>query len=143
MKTAIKIIAEIVNIIHDVSIQISGLIGLNLTDKELHFWIIGLIGIVVLIIVNTVFKKIAKLSITAISFIYTFTVLIVLVFGLEIEQHITGRGVMEFDDIVSGLWGFFVLFGIYLIIRAAICVINKIINKSDEELTKTKKLDKI
>ncbi len=50
----------------------------------------------------------------AISFIYTFTVLVVFVFAIEIEQKLTGRGNMEFQDIVEGLWGFIVAFAIYL-----------------------------
>ncbi|HWQ42379.1 MAG TPA: hypothetical protein VN456_10155, partial [Desulfosporosinus sp.] len=55
-----------------------------------------------------------RYSLTAISFIYTFTILVVLVFAIEIEQKITGRGHMEFQDIVEGLWGFLVAFAIYL-----------------------------
>ncbi len=61
--------------------------------------------------VNALFVRISRRSITVISFLYTFTVLVVLVFGLEIQQKITGRGDMEFADVVAGLWGFLTLFG--------------------------------
>ena len=65
-------------------------------------------------IVNKSFKYLVRYSLTAISFIYTFTVLVVLVFAIEIGQKLTGRGNMEFQDIVEGLWGFLVAFAIYL-----------------------------
>ncbi|ODA40259.1 hypothetical protein DSBG_2945 [Desulfosporosinus sp. BG] len=35
-------------------------------------------------------------------------------FAIEIEQKITGRGHMEFQDILEGLWGFLVAFLIYV-----------------------------
>ena len=66
---------------------------------------------------QVVFKMLSKWSITAISFIYTFTVIVVIVFAIEIQQKITGRGNMEFLDAVIGLWGFLLFFGIYLTIR--------------------------
>ncbi|MEK1830761.1 hypothetical protein AAAC51_22150 [Priestia megaterium] len=57
-----------------------------------------------------IFKLLSKwkFSITAISFIYTLTVMLVLVFAIEIQQGITTRGNMEFDDAIAGLWGFLV-----------------------------------
>ena len=44
------------------------------------------------VLVDKIFKAMSKYSISILSFIYTFTVLIVIVFGIEIEQKITKRG---------------------------------------------------
>ena len=129
MERTIKVLANFVNNLHDLIIQITSLFKLDLTDKSLHFWVIGLIGMFVFLVSDVLFKLISKFSITIISFIYTFTVLVVLVFGLEIEQKITGRGSMEFSDIVSGLWGFIVLFGVYLFCRIVIGLIGKLTHK--------------
>jgi uncharacterized membrane protein YfhO len=115
MKEIILFLAEAVNNIHDVLIAVTKAFGLQLTDKDLHFWIIGIVGIFTFLAVYTVFNILAKWrwSITAISFVYTFTVMTVLVFAIEIQQAITNRGHMEFSDAVIGLWGFLVFFGVY------------------------------
>ena len=53
------------------------------------------------VVVQFLFRFLSKWSITVISFIYTLTVLLVIVFAIEIQQKITGRGNMEFADAVS------------------------------------------
>ncbi len=102
------------NFFHDNLVRLTHALGLNVNDKQLHFLVIGLLGIILFLAVNKLFKYLIRYSLTAISFIYTFTILVVLVFAIEIEQKITGRGHMEFQDIVEGLWGFLVAFAIYL-----------------------------
>ncbi|GFP74121.1 hypothetical protein [Clostridium fungisolvens] len=129
MVAIIKALMRAVNDIHDVFIQKAQGSGYNLTDKQLHFIIIGIIGILIFAGTQMLFKWLAKYSITAISFIYTFTVLLVIVFGIEIEQKITKRGNMEFADIVAGIWGFLYIFIIYLIIRIAVYLIKQYTNK--------------
>lgn len=125
MGQVLRVIASILNNVHDFIIYISNNLGFNLTDKELHFWIVGSIGIIIFFIADIIFKHLAKWSISFITFIFTLTVLMVFVFGLEIEQKITGRGNMEFSDIVSGIWGFVTLFSIYLITRITASLIKK------------------
>ncbi|MCA0991584.1 hypothetical protein [Pseudalkalibacillus hwajinpoensis] len=113
----IKLIVAIVNEFHDIVIGIMNGMGFSVTDKDLHFWIIGLMGMGGFVVVQFIFRLLSKWSITAISFIYTLTVLLVIVFAIEIQQKITGRGNMEFADAVVGLQGFIVLFLVYLAIR--------------------------
>ncbi len=131
MREAIQLMADIVNEGHDVLIVLFQLLGFNLNDKQLHFWIIGIIGIVTFFFVYTFFKLLDKLKIstTVFSFIYTFTVMIVLVFAIEIQQAITNRGNMEFADAVIGLWGFIVFFLVYVILALTILIIKKVLNK--------------
>ncbi len=112
-------------------IELFKTMGFSLTDKQLHFWIIGFIGLFSFFIIYFVFKWIQQLkwSTTIISFIYTFTMMVVLVFAIEIQQAITNRGNMEFADAVVGLWGFIVFFLIYVAIALFIYVISYLYNK--------------
>jgi hypothetical protein len=116
MGQAIKLLAGMVNNIHDTLILIFKGFGLSLSDKDMHFWVIGVIGIIIFFLTDGLFRFLAKWNISAVSFIYTFTVLIVLVFSVEIQQKITGRGNMELSDATIGLKGFLVFFGIYVVI---------------------------
>lgn len=124
-----KIIAEIVNILHDIIMDVASILGWQATDKDLHLWIIGIIGIISFFIVQFIFKRLATWSIKSISFIYTFTLILVLVFAIEIQQGITGRGNMEFADAVAGINGFLLFFGIYLVITLIFKGIKKIFPK--------------
>ncbi|WP_034551688.1 hypothetical protein [Carnobacterium funditum] len=119
MKALILWLASLVNEIHD---QIALRFGIQMTDKELHFWVIGLIGIVFFLLAYIVFKWIDqfKFKTTIVAFIYTFTLMVVLVFAIEIQQAITNRGNMEFADAAMGLWGFIVFFFIYSIVAGII-----------------------
>jgi hypothetical protein len=119
MKEGIKALAEAVNQLHDILIDVStNLLGLSLTDKDLHFWIMGFIGIAAFIVIFLLTKWLSKLpfGITIISFLYTMTFMFVLVFAIEIQQAITSRGNMEFADAVIGLWGFLVFFMVYAVL---------------------------
>lgn len=129
MRELILFITELVNLFHDQLWEISNSLGLNLSDKDLHLWVFGILGIISFFIVHRVFKALAKYSITAISFIYTFTVLLVVVFAVEIQQKITGRGNMEFQDAVISLWGFILFFAAYLIIRWILGVFTKLFKR--------------
>ncbi|WP_249870627.1 hypothetical protein [Oceanobacillus saliphilus] len=124
MKEIVIALAEIVNNIHDILIDI---FGLRMTDKELHFWVIGLIGMFTFFMVYFFFKLLERMkwSTTIFSFIYTFTVMIVLVFAIELQQAITNRGNMEFADAVMGLWGFLVMFFVYALLASIIYIIIK------------------
>lgn len=129
MKDFILLLAEIINTLHDLIFAITERAGWNLTDKDLHLWVFGIVGILAFLVVNVVFKYLAQYSITAISFIYTFTVLLVIVFAIEIQQKITGRGNMEFHDAAISLWGFILFFAGYLAIKGSLYFIKKLIRK--------------
>lgn len=129
MGETIKLIAEIVNELHDILIVLTTALGFEFSDKQLHFWIIGIIGIFLFFLVQISFKWISKWSISTLSFVYTFTVLVVLVFAIEIQQKITDRGNMEFQDAVMGLWGFIFFFSIYIIFRLLIYLVKQFISK--------------
>lgn len=133
MSNIFKLISLITNDIHDILINFSKTTGYNITDKQLHFLIIGIIGIIIFFFTNLIFKYVAKYSITAISFIYTFTVMVVFVFAIEIEQKLTGRGKMEFADITAGLWGFLEFFSVYLVIKLIVYLVKKLLAELNKD----------
>ncbi len=129
MVEMLKVMVSIVNKLHDLIQNFSSGFNTQLDDKQLHFIVIAIMGMFIYFIVNMVFKAMAKYSISILSFIYTFTVLLVIVFAIELEQKVTNRGQMEFADIVAGVWGFIVVFAVYIIIYNLISFIKKSIKK--------------
>jgi hypothetical protein len=133
MKALLKLIVDFTNNLHDILIATFSTFGFDFNDKQLHFIIVALIGMAIYLMCNYLFKILAKINIACISFVYTFTVLIVFVFAIEIQQKITKRGQMEFADITAGLWGFVFLFAIYLLIVALIYCIKKLFKYMTEK----------
>lgn len=115
MREIILLLSEMMNRIHDVLMY--G-IGIDMSDKELHFWVIGFVGLATFLTVFVLAKIIQKLkfSTTILSFIFTFVVMTVFVFAIEIQQAVTNSGNMEFADAIAGLWGFVVFFAVYAVI---------------------------
>ncbi len=129
MLEVLKLMISAVNRLHDVLLLIVEKLGLGFNDKQLHFWVLGLIGIALFVAVDVTFRRISKWSISTISFIYTLTVLVVIALSMEIQQKITGRGALDFNDIIAGIWGFIVLLGLYILVRLAIRVGSKLFQK--------------
>ena len=93
---------------HDAIMTLNDSFETNFSDKELHFLVIGAIGLGLIMLIYPVFKLLANRNrVLAITWIYVVTVLTVLAFAIEIGQRITGTGAMEFGDIVAGMGGFF------------------------------------
>ncbi|MBM7691723.1 magnesium-transporting ATPase (P-type) [Peribacillus deserti] len=131
MKDVILRLAEILNDLHDF-IQVRAYhSNFNLTDKDLHFWLMGIIGILAFIFVLLVSKFLSKIpyGIIILSFLYTFTFMVVLVFAIEIQQALTSRGNMEFQDAIVGLWGFIVFFFVFVAISAVLLITKKLFRK--------------
>ena len=132
MKEIILMLTDLLNNIHDfIQLYASNYLNLGLNDKDLHFWIMGIIGIFVFLIVLIFSKIISKMpfGITILSFLYTFTFMVVLVFAIEIQQAITNRGNMEFQDAIVGLWGYVVFFLGFAVISAVILLAKRFFNR--------------
>ena len=112
-ETVLREATMIVAQVHESLMRINDGFELEFGDKELHFFVMAAIGMVLFFVVHFVFKRLAKWSITAVSFIYVFTVMTGLGFAIEIWQRITGTGNMDFHDIVAGLYGVLAFFGVY------------------------------
>ncbi|MBR4462339.1 MAG: hypothetical protein IKS51_07155 [Erysipelotrichaceae bacterium] len=116
MYRIIYLFITLITKLHQKFIALSISHGLDLTDKQLHFLIIGLFGFCMLFVIQPIFRWLAKHDVTLlITFIYVFTVVIVITFGIEIGQAYSGSGDMDFYDIASGVLGFFAFFCIYLV----------------------------
>ena len=99
-----------------------GLAGLGGRARVARQWGVSLAAMALLamalfFVVHAVFARLAKWSITAVSFIYVFTVMTVLGFAIEIGQRISGTGEMDFADVVAGLYGVLAFFAVYTLYR--------------------------
>ena len=103
--------------IHESLMHLNDNFELYFGDKDMHFIVMAVLGMILFFMVHFVFKRLAKWSITAISFIYVFTVMTVLGFAIEIGQKITGTGDMDFRDVVAGLYGVLAFFAVYTVYR--------------------------
>ncbi len=75
--------------IHESLMHLNDNFELYFGDKDMHFIVMAVLGMILFFMVHFVFKRLAKWSITAISFIYVFTVMTVLGLAIEIGQKLT------------------------------------------------------
>lgn len=102
----------------------------NFTDKQLHFLVIGLLGMAMIFAVYPLFKWLARRNhIMIIAWIYVFTMILVITFAIEIGQKVTNTGVMEFSDIVFGVLGFALFFLIFSVVRGIYHGVMKLLKK--------------
>ena len=108
-----------------------------LSDKYLHFIVMGVAGMAILLIIYPLFQILSQNHVLIIAWMYVFTVMVVVTFAIEIGQGITGTGVMDMDDIIWGLGGFMFLFIIFAVIKVVICgiidIVKGVVNGEDED----------
>lgn len=109
--------------IHESLMHLNDNFELYFGDKDMHFIVMAVLGMILFFMVHFVFKRLAKWSITAISFIYVFTVMTVLGLAIEIGQKITGTGDMDFQDVVAGLYGVLSFFAVYTVYRLIVLLV--------------------
>ncbi len=127
MANFLYILVRMIAALHDAIMTWNDSCETVLSDKELHFIVIGLIGMGMLFIIYPLFKLLSENHVLVIAWIYVFTVIIVIVFAIEIGQGLTGTGTMDFDDVVAGVAGFMVMFLVFAVVRAIIRGIGKLI----------------
>lgn len=127
-------ILDFINNVHTYILSWNDAYEANFTDKDLHFLVIGCLGMALIFIVQPLFTLLAKTNhVLVISWIYVFTLILLLTFAIEIEQKITKSGVMDFADIVFGIWGFMLMFFVYALIRAVLIAIFRFIFKREKK----------
>ena len=128
MKELLYLGVGIVAQIHNKIMQWNNAFEVNFTDKEMHFLVIGLLGMAMIFVVYPLFKYLAKKNhVMVIAWIYVFTVIIVITFAIEIGQKITHTGNMEFADIMYGVVGFLAMFLVFSIFRGIYHLILRLI----------------
>ena len=115
--------------IHESLMHLNDNFELYFGDKDMHFIVMAVLGMILFFMVHFVFKRLAKWSITAISFIYVFTVMTVLGLAIEIGQKITGTGEMDFRDVVAGLYGVLAFFAVYTVYRLIVMLAQYLIRR--------------
>ena len=134
MKTVLlRFVSEIAKI-HDWILSFNDRFPTVLTDKQLHFWTIGILGMLLFFLIHPIFKALAKRGhIIVVSWFYIFTLIIGMTFAIEIGQLVSHTGSMEFADIVFGVAGFITLFGIFALIRLLVLFIVWLVKRSSEK----------
>lgn len=125
MKELLYWIVECIAKVHTYILRLNDAFEYDFTDKELHFLVIGMLGLGLIFVIYPLFKWLAKHDhVMVIAWIYVFTLIIVITFAIEIGQKITHTGSMEFADIVMGVLGFVAMFFVFGVVRElykAIC----------------------
>ena len=113
--------------IHNYIMRLNDAYEYNFTDKELHFLVIGVLGMLFIFVVYPFFKALDQSGhVMVIAWIYVFTLIIVITFAIEIGQKITHTGNMDFADIVFGIFGFLVMFFLFSLVRGVYHGIKKL-----------------
>ncbi len=112
-------IVGVITRLHNYFLTLNDQFETRFTDKTLHFLIIGALGMLLVLAIHPLFTWLAKNDHTiAITFLYVFTVILVIVFAIEIGQGVSGSGNMDFADIMYGVVGFLAFFLLFAIARA-------------------------
>ena len=120
--------------VHDSILSINDTGGYYLDDKQLHFVVIGALGMGLIFVIYPIFKWLANHGHTmVVTWIYVFTVILVLSFAIEIGQWYSGTGTMDSEDIAYGLSGFLVMFLIFAIVRGIYHGIRSLLKKDTKD----------
>ena len=134
MKETLYSLMDIVAQIHNKILSLNDAYEYNFSDKQLHFLVIGLVGMLMLFVVHPIFLHLAKKKhVMVISWIYVFTLIIVLTFAIEIGQRLSHSGNMEFADIVFGVVGFLTMFAVFALFRGICMLIAGAIRKGKDK----------
>ena len=121
MKEALWQFVGLIAAVHDRLLRINDSFPTVLTDKELHFLVIGILGMGLFFFIQPLFHALIRRGRErVISWFYVLTLIIVLTFSIEIGQHVTHTGTLEFADIVFGVVGFLAFFAVYALTRTII-----------------------
>ena len=116
--------------IHDRFLTLNDGFAVTLTDKQLHFLVIGVLGMVLFFVIHPIFKALIRHGCEmAVTWIYVFTLILVITFGIEIGQRLSHTGSMEFADMVFGVVGFLTMFAVYALLRALVLGIVRLLRR--------------
>ena len=129
--------------VHDSVLSINDAGGWYFDDKQLHFIVFGIFGMLLIFVLYPIFKYLAKSGHTmVITWLYVFTLVMVISFAVEIGQWYTGTGNMDSQDIAYGISGFLVMFIIFAVLRGLYHAIRAMLYR-DNRKTRTYSRDDI
>ena len=136
MKKLIYLVVEYIALIHDRILTLNDGNVSMLSDKQLHFLVIGLMGMLLFFFFHPIFKALIRHGHEiVVSWFYVFTVILVITFAIEIGQRISNTGTMEFFDIVYGVAGFFWMFAIYALLRAVVLLFRRLLRGKNKPVS--------
>ena len=118
MKQILYTLIHLITAAHERFLSLNDQYELFLNDKQLHFLVIGLLGMILIFVLHPIFTYLAKHDhVLVVTWLYVFTVILVLTFAIEIGERASGTGTMEFADIAFGVVGFMVMFLAFAAVR--------------------------
>ena len=135
MKELLYRLVGIIAVIHEKILGMNDAYQAAFSDKELHFLVMGILGLGMIFFVYPLFKWLAKNEhVMVIAWIYVFTMIVVIAFAIEIGQGITHTGTMDFGDIMFGVVGFLAMFAVFAVIRGIYHGIKKLFHMWDDKI---------
>lgn len=136
MKQLIYYVVGSMALIHDRILMLNDNYAGMLSDKQLHFLVIGAVGMLLFFFIHPIFKALIRHGHEiVVSWFYVFTLILVITFAIEIGQRISNTGTMEFFDIVYGIAGFFWMFAIFALLRAVLLLIRRLLRGKNNHTT--------
>ena len=118
MKAALYRIVGLIALLHDQILHINDRFSGILTDKDLHFLVIGAFGMLLFFLIHPLFLSLIRRGHEiVVSWFYVLTLIVVITFSIEIGQHVTHTGTLEFADIAFGVVGFLAFFAVFALFR--------------------------
>lgn len=127
MKAILYFLVDLVATVHDYLLHLNDSFELYFSDKQLHFLVMGVLGLMLFLLVRWLFKR---LSANAAAWVYTFTVMGMLGFAIEIGQYMTHTGSMELSDIAMGMWGVLAFGAAYTLLHFIVKALRKGMQKN-------------
>ncbi len=131
MKKLLTKLVEYIGLWHSRLLHLNDSYEAHFSDKQLHFLVIGILGMIGIFVCYPLFRNLAKKGHTmVIAWLYVFTLILGLTFAIEIGQGATGTGTMEFADIVAGIGGFLLMFLLFALLREIYHIIRDMIRSA-------------
>lgn len=120
-----NVVAFIARVHDDLWAYNNRLLSAPFTDKQMHFIVTAVFGLLVFLLILPLFSLLTRLRKSGLmAWLFAFMTVLFVTFAIEIGQLVTGTGSMELGDVVYGIVGFLalsagmaVLYLLYLLIR--------------------------
>lgn len=99
---------RVVALIHDRALALNDAYGLQLTDKQLHFWFFGVAGAAVFLALWALCAWLRRHP-ALLAWLFGFAVMLTVALAVEVGQWLTDTGAMQFKDIAAGMIGYVVI----------------------------------
>lgn len=117
LKEFVKRVYDFVELVHKTIGRINTKLPYSVSDKALHFLVVGLCGLIMFAVLYPIFKKLAEKKKThVITAIYVTTSIAAVSVAAEIGQGLTGTGTPELRDVIWGIIGFIFFYVLVLLI---------------------------